>query len=391
MIGKILTFLVVIGLLVGGAYFLRHTFISSSMEETAPLETRAIKQGDITQMITCVGEIEPVQFTDVKSEISGRVVKVAVDSGYKVKKGDVMLELDRKELDSQHEEAEHTIETANLRLRKAQLVYDSKKALRGKNFIPEMEFQEAEIELGLAQNDLKIQQARLRTLEEKLAKTTIMAPHNGVVLNNIVREGMVITGATSFSEGTIMMQVAELSDLEIETYVNEIDVEKLHDGMPVKITLESLPGVKLDGKIVFVSPSASPKDRLRQNPMQRGSSRDMQTQDSVKVFPIKVSFKTEDARVRPGMTANVQVELANSKATLLADLATVFYEDGGVKVAYAKKSDGTWERRQVEVGLSDQFSIEIKGGAKVGEELATRRPEGMAAPKKSSSGGGRYR
>lgn len=361
MSARIIFTLIALLLLGGGGYFLGKTFITSGKADLEPIATIEVVTQDIAQSVTVVGEVEPSLFTDLKSEVSGRIERVHVVPGDRVKKDKILVELDKSELETQIEEAALDIEASRLALEKTKLDYDSKKDLSGKGFVSEREFQEADIDHSLAQNQLDIKKSRFQLLQDKLEKTTIRAPHDGVVLGDELTEGMVITGASSVSSGDVLMQIAQLSELIVETEVSEVDVGHVHRDMNVSLSFDSLPEVELAGEIVFISPSARPKANLSSS---SGNAR---------VFPITVAFTTENVRVRPGMTAQVHIVLATVEDVLAAELPSLFVEDGE-SVVYVQDGEA-FARRVVDIGINDHSFVEIKSGIKKGDRLATSRPE----------------
>ncbi len=376
MVSRILGILGALALLGGGGWAVFHFFIATSENEETPIHTVEVKLQDIRQVVHCIGEVEPALFTDLKGEVSGRIEKIHILEGDRVEKGDLLIELDRRELETQIIEAGHKIEAARLRMEKVKLDYQSKKELYDKEFVSEREFLESEIDFKLAENDLEIQRSQLSLLEEKLAKTKVLAPHNGVVLDHDLTEGMVITGVSSFSDGTVLMRVAQLDALQVETEISEVDVDKVHRGMAVKLTFDSLPEVELDGEVTFISPSAKPKSSGNTNTKAR-------------VFPITVAFSANQLRVRPGMTAQVRLVVEQVNGVLATELPGLFREDGA-NVVYVQNGEG-FDRKEVEVGINDQRVIEIKTGLKEGDVLATVRPPEFVQDEETPDSGNRGR
>lgn len=368
MISRIIGIIFALALLLGGGYAVFYFFVASSAPKETPVHTVEVTTRDIMQVVRCVGEVEPALFTDLKAEVSGRIEKIHILEGDTVKKGDLLLELDRRELETQLQEAGFQIEAARLRSEKVKLDFESKRDLRQKGFVSEREFADAEIDFRLSENDLEIQRSQLKLLEEKLAKTKIAAPHDGVVLDHDLTEGMVITGVSSFNEGTILMRVAQLSALQVETEISEVDVDKVHRDMAVTLNFDSLPNVSLEGTVTFISPSAKPKGSSGSG----GGGGNSAGSSKARVFPITVAFSAANVRVRPGMTAQVKVVVDQAKNVLAAELPGVFMEEGD-NVVYVKNETG-FDRRVVEVGISDHSVIEIKTGLKAGDLLATVRP-----------------
>ncbi|MFT5470245.1 MAG: HlyD family secretion protein [Verrucomicrobiales bacterium] len=377
MFARIFAILFALALLGGGGWGVFHFFIASSEEVETPVFTVTAETRDIQQVVRCIGQIEPALFTDLKAEVSGRIVKIHILEGDQVKKDRVLIELDRRELDTQIVEQNFKIEAARLRAAGVKLDYEAKLALREKNFVSEREFSQAEIDFKLAENEFSIQQSQLQLLKEKLEKTRIVAPHDGIVLEHKLTEGTVVTGVSSFNEGSILMRVAQLTQLEVETEISEVDVDKVQRGMDVTLTFDSLADVEVTGKITFISPSARPKGQTSSG----GSGRSTPTAAApgkARVFPITVSFPAENLRVRPGMTAQVKIVVEEVSGVVAVGLPGVFVEEGQ-SVVYVKDGDETFERREVEIGINDHQVVEIKAGLEAGDELATVKPKPAGA------------
>lgn len=184
-----------------------------------------------------------------------------------------------------------------------------------------------------------------------------------MILNLTARDGSVITGATSVSEGTKLMEVAVLDSLRVEANVNEVDIGGIEIGMPAELTFDSLQGVTASGEIVFVSPSAivDPDNKSRHN------------------FPITVGFRAEEGGIRPGISAKIAIPLKEVKDALVLPVPVVFSEKSESFV-YVEKGDG-WERRVVETGIADGQFVQILKGVKEGDRIARTRPAEMPEPK----------
>lgn len=373
MFARLFAILFALALLGGGGWAIFHYFIASNETEETPIFTLPVEKRDIQQTVRCIGQVEPALFTDLKAEVSGRIVKIHILEGDHVEKQQLLIELDRKELETQIIEQNHKIESARLRSEKAKLDFESKKALREKEFVSEREFADSEIDYKLAENELAIQQSQLQLLQEKLEKTKVLAPHDGIVLDHKLTEGTVVTGVSSFNEGSVLMRVAQLSRLEVETEISEVDVDKIQRGMAVTLTFDSLPDVEVTGNITFISPSARPKGETSSGGSGRSTANAAAT-GKARVFPITVSFPAENLRVRPGMTAQVKIVVEEVKDVVAVGLPGVFVEEGQ-SVVYVKNGGETFERREVEIGISDNQVVEIKSGLEVGDELATVKPK----------------
>jgi HlyD family secretion protein len=349
--------LLVFGLICVGGYKL-FTYVSENGDTKAKgIKTNTAKLRDLESMVSATGEVLPLLNSIVKSEISGRIIAISVKEGDAVNKGDTLLELDRTSLETRMREAERSLQSEQLRLDKAERNYARLQELFAKKFVGEKEFLDAETDYKLAQLNLQIAQARLEDAADDLSKTTILAPHDGIVTLLEVVDGAVISGATSVSNGTELLTIAQLKELYMEADINEVDIERLSLGQEVELRFDAIADFKLDSEIGVIALSAR-KD------------------ENVRVFPIKVFFEAADARIRPGISATVDIPIDSVKDAVSVLLSAVFNDAAGSSYVFVQDS-GEWEQRPVEVGINNLQFVEIKSGVAVGDVVALSRPRGF--------------
>lgn len=313
---------------------------------------------DLESVVTATGEVLPKMSSVVKSELSGRIVSIYVEEGEEVSRGDLLLELERTSFEARVNEAQRSLEAEKLRLNRAERNFIRQEELFNKDFVGEQAFFDAQTDFELAQLNLEISQARLEDAEEELSKTKINAPHDGVVTKLDVTEGQVISGATSVSNGTDLMTVAQLRQLYLEANINEVDVERLKLGQEARLRFDAIKGYRLTGEVGVIALSAR-KD------------------GEVRVFPIEVLFEATDGRVRPGISATVDIPVGRSEGAVSVLLSAVFQEnEEDQPVVYLKNGD-VWEEAAVEVGMNDLQYVEILSGLEPGEIVALSRPKGF--------------
>jgi HlyD family secretion protein len=350
---RALTLLLVLCLISGGIYGLVHLLPEGSDTQSGQIRTDTAERRDLQSVVPATGEVLPLLSSIVKSEISGRITEIKIEEGETVERGQVLLELDRTSLDTRLREAQRNLEAERLRLEKSERNYKRLEELYVKQFVGEKEYLDAQTELNLAQLNLEIAQARLEDSAEDLSKTTIAAPHDGVVTRLDVVEGQVISGATSVSNGTDLLTIAQLNELYMEANINEVDVEKLHVGQTAWLRFDAIPDFRVEGTISVIAPSAR-KD------------------GNVRVFPIEVVFEVADNRVRPGISATVEVPIESAEGVVSVLLSAVFSNEGSSNV-FVKNATG-WERREVTVGINNLQHVEIRSGLEAGEVVALSRP-----------------
>jgi HlyD family secretion protein len=169
-----------------------------------------------------------------------------------------------------------------------------------------------------------------------------------------------VSGSGGFNSGTEVLTIADLHSMVINAQVNQADVPRLKVGETVEVTIEAVPGLKVNGKVERISPQATIKN-------------------NIKGFAARIVLKNDDARVRPGMTANVKIPVASAENVTAVPLAAVFTEknpDSGEmeRFVYVQQGD-SFEKKDVKVGVSDYFFAEIQEGIAEGDVVALELPK----------------
>lgn len=347
--------------------------IRNGSQKTAVEITPVVVREAIHQVVKSVGEVSSSAATEIKSEFTGRIAKLHVEDGNTVERGQLLVELDRSEMESEEQEMLRAMQSTRLRLEKAERDFERSEGLFAKGFVTAKDHEDTRTELALARNQLEIDEARLQTLREKLAKATLHAPHAGMVLDCDLREGQVVSGANSVSEGSLLMHIADVSQLLVKTDINEVDVTQLSRGMPVTLTFDAIPGLEIDGVVERISPSA-------------------RTIEEIRVFPLEVSCAAGDPRLKPGISANVSFTVASATSTPAVVISAVF-STGDERHVFLRDNGG-WKKQPVRVGINDAQYVQILEGLEVGQEIALTRPPEFASerekrPPPSPSRGGR--
>lgn len=374
---QIISSLVLVALLSAAGYGIyRSGALSPEQPVVVPTPTAVAKIGDIKQEVLATGQVAPIDETEIRSEVSGQVTAVQVYPGQKVTKDQPLLQLNRGELESQANEDNYQIIADQLKVKQAQSQLGRDKQLIKKGFIPQKQYDDDDIALGLAQNDLQVQKATLETLHQQIIKTDIRAPHAGIVLQLAVLEGEVIVGTNSTSSGTVLMRIADLSKLKVDMRLNEVDVMRVDVNAPVKLTFDAVPGLTLRGTVTYISPSASSDS---QSGGASSSAQSSSTDTGVRGFQTTVALDKIDPRIRPGITAHVSIAMAHVNHVVIVPLTAVFNDvdeknkDDGKTFAYIKTAHG-FVKRPVVTGLSDDSFVQIKKGVAAKDVVALERP-----------------
>ena len=323
---------------------------------------------DIHFAVNAAGDIGPAEQVSVRPEVNGKIDKLPVDIGDIVKQGDLLFTLEDYDLQTEKQSQEREIERAKLQLDQAKRNYDRARQLFTDKLISQELFEDTQTQHDLAKNALDRAEKALDLVKDKLRKTQIRAPFDCTVLTRPVSAGQAVAGSGGFSSGTEVLTIANLNEMIINAHINQADVSRLKAGQEVIAHVEAVPGLKVVGTIERIAPQATYRN-------------------NIKGFAVRIMIKDPDRRIRPGMTANIEIPVSAADNVLAVPLAAVFTEQNpdtqvNERFVYVKKPDGL-ERRPVQIGISDFFFAEVQYGLSPGEVVMLELPkdEKIQAPK----------
>lgn len=349
---KRLVWMVVALLAIGGLWWVLRGAPFVVRRETPPA-TAVVARADVALRVEAIGEINPVTQVTVKPEVSGRIKRLFVRAGQEVARDDLLLMLDDTELLTERAAAETQIAAARARLAKAERDLARQQALLTNDLTTREIFDNTLTELDLARAEYERARRLLQTVDDRLGKIRILAPFAGTVLNVMVTEGQVVSGATSVSQGTDLMTIADLNSLLIRAHINQVDVTKLRVEQPVQVTVDAVAGLRLAGRVTFIAPVAT-------------------VRNNIKGFTVDVLLTELDPRVRPGMNARLSFPVLELTNVLTVPLSAVF-PDGTNRVVYVQQAQGT-ERRPVLLGPADHRRVQVREGLSEGEVVLLEPP-----------------
>ncbi len=327
----------------------------------------ACEIGDVSVELNEVGEIQPETMVLVKSKVSGKITALHVEEGQHVRKGKPLASVEpdmaqartvanlksgygRAKVD--HERARLDYER-DLSLHKEGLISDEELRLAKDDYdITRIEYQSALEEMRLAEEDGVSMDLDAETAEI----LHVTAPASGTVILVEIEEGEIVTsGAVSYTSGTTLMTIADLSVMQIKAGVNEVDVGKVRNGQEVTIDVDAYPNVKFHGLISHVAPAA-------------------RNVEGVKIFDIEIDIADTDERLKPGMTANIEIQGDHTEGVLTVPIEAAFRLNGDYVVYVFDGSEDEPVERVVETGISNISSVEIVSGLEEGDVVALYNP-----------------
>jgi RND family efflux transporter MFP subunit len=343
--------------LLGGGYYFWGQWKSKS-RDTSGLRlppTAVVEYKDILFSVNGAGDIGPADQVSVRPEVDGKIATLLVDIGDKVKKGDVLFTLDDRVLQTQRSSQVTVIEGAKLQLDKAKRNYDRDVTLFQEKLVSNQVFDDARTDFDLAKNVLEKEDKTLGTLDEQLSLTKIRAPFDCTILTRPVSVGQEVSGSSGYNSGTEVLTIANLSDMVVSAHINQADVTRVRQGQEVDIHVESVPGLHIPGKVQLIAPQATIKN-------------------NIKGFDARIVITELDPRVRPGMTANLKIPVSSASNILAVPLAAVFTDPMTEDRYVYVKTDDSYERRDVHIGVSDYSLAEITRGLVSNELVCLEMP-----------------
>lgn len=324
--------------------------------------TVEVVRGQVIQKALAIGNIEPDIEISVKSQISGVVRELFVEDGDFVRAGAPLLEVKPNPTPMELAEASRQVELREVELENMERDLRRKRELRDKDFITQEELEASEREYERARIQVQMARERIALLEtgrvkiaDRAIEGVIRSPIDGFVLETRVESGDPVVPLSNFQEGTVLITMAEMSDLIFRGTVDEIDVGKLREGMPADVKVGALPEARVKGQVYSISLKA-------------------RNEDNATVFPIEVQLTDlDDAVLRAGYSANVDIIIDRRDDVLVIPERLIRFEDGAARVTVLVEPDVT-EEREIETGLSDALTIEVVSGLEEGDLVVEPPP-----------------
>ncbi|MBI1826832.1 MAG: efflux RND transporter periplasmic adaptor subunit [Planctomycetes bacterium] len=341
---------------------------------------------DIVRVVQSPGDVEALLEVDVSSEIVAKIREMPVVEGDIVKKGDLLCRLDDKYLLADIESAKARIESLKAAISQAEIELD--KAERDLNRQIKLSEADATSDLELrdfrtirdrlkAALDMRTQEmhqseASLKHINEDLLKTVIRAPIDGVISKLVAKQGEVVVTGTMNNPGTKIMTISDLSHMQVRARVDEVDIPLVQSDQPARIYLQSDQDHPVPARVVRVASKGT-----------------KQLGRDVVNFEVLLEVLSHENRVKPGMSSNVEIEVARSEKALTVPIEAVVHrmrkelpesivaefdaKSGGdaasrarqvqyLKVAFVMSKENKAEVRIIEPGIADTRRVELKGG-----------------------------
>jgi HlyD family secretion protein len=358
-----------------------------------PSKLAKVEKGDLAKSVVATGKVEPITKVEVKSKASGIVKKLLVEYGDTVKKGQLLAQLDKIEIQAGVEQSRASLDAAqaNLESSKADYerakvdaegpdvpllkrAYDRNLSMQKDGVVSQSALDDAEKDYRMAVNKQNVaraqilvlqariaqahaqvvqDEANLRQLNEQLSYTDIVSPIDGIILSRDVEMGDAVSSILVLGSGaTLVMTIGDTSQVYVKGKVDESDIGRVYLGQPARIKVESFKDKTFNGVVTKISPMGVEKD-------------------NVTTFEVRVSIQNPGGELKAEMTANAEIILEEHKSVLQIPEGAIIYDkdrNASVEVPDAKGKDGQ-RKVAINIGISNGAKTEVLKGLNEGDQV----------------------
>jgi len=352
--------IVLIGLIAVGVLIAIARVIKTNSTPVKTYKTEKIFKTNIVNKVVATGKVNPEKEVAIKPQIGGIIEAILVEEGDQVKKGDLIARIRVVPNAQNLAAAQGRVKTAKLSFDNAKTLFERNKALFDKGVISKQDFENSELSFNQAMESLKQAQNDYQIIKKgsiigsgSAANTNIIAQIEGTILEIPVKEGDQVIESNTFNAGTTVATIADMSKMIFEGKVDEAEVGKLTENLAIDVSLGALEDTEFPAKLTFVAPKGNEENGAVQ-------------------FKIKadVVLKDNNVNVRAGYSANASIVLEKKDSVFAIREALVQYDKETEKpFVEVEKSIQEFEKRNVELGVSDGLNVEIISGINEDEEI----------------------
>ena len=351
---KIVLLVIVAIILVGTFVFL----YQKSRPKVVVYETLKPEVTDLQKTTVATGKVEPRDEILIKPQISGIIDEVYKEAGQAVRKGEVIAKV-IPEL-GQLNSAESRVRLAEINATQAETDFSRVKKLYEDQLISREEYEKSEVAVKQAREEKQTAKDNLEIVKEGITKnsasfssTMIRSTIDGLILDVPVKAGNSVIMSNTFNDGTTIATVANMNDLIFRGNIDETEVGRIHEGMPLKLTIGALQNLTFNAILEYISPKGVETNGANQ-------------------FEIKAAISVPDSvQVRSGYSANAEIVLQRANKVLAVPESTVEFKGDSTFVYIMTDSvpEQKFQRTQVTTGMSDGIKIEIKKGVTANDKI----------------------
>jgi len=360
-----------------------YLFLKPSQTVIVEAKTIVATTGNVTNLVTATGTIEPITQVEVGTQVSGVVEKIYVDYNSEVKEGQLIAELDKTNLRASVVQAQANYDNALSQKNYTETIYNRQKTLFDNQVISKADYDDALYSYQTAKGTVTQRYSELQTARTNLGYANIYSPIDGVVLSRDIDEGQTV--AASYSTPTLFTIAQDLKEMQVEADVDEADIGNVKEGQRVSFTVDAYIGETFEGEVT----------QVRLNPT---------TTSNVVTYTVVIKAHNPDLKLKPGLTATISIYTLELKDVLTTQAKAVnfkpetalmsqYIEQNNLEISdpsgnntsnkkeeqtilWVLNNDKTIEPKPVKFGASDGVNVQILEGISKGEKLVYSLKEG---------------
>lgn len=352
---------------IGAAAYLFSSTTQNNNQLKEPQRVAGVKRSSLLTRVSETGTLEPIRTIDIKSQFSGEVRRLLVSEGQLVSPNQPLAVIQQEPSQArQVAQLRAAIEQERINVEQAELQLERMQSLFAKGFVPRNELESAEqdtrraaVRQELAKRELLLALGGNRELyrrylsrdasSNQLEEFQVLSPSSGTMIEVSVQRGEIITsGTATVGGGAVLMRLADLSRMVARAKINEVNIARVRIGQSVEAWLDAIPGVVFEGTVTAISPQG-------------------EKEDSIVTYDVTIEIENREDRLRPMMTANVDILTDSLENVLTIPLESLQIEDGD-DVVYVLE-DEQRVRRKVQVGFRTEVEAVIVRGVSEGEAV----------------------
>ncbi len=365
-------------------------FIRSRDKDLPRVTTAKVDKLDLVSKVTANGKIQAKNKVDMSALVMGQIVNLAVKEGDHVKKGQLLLQIDRVQLAAQAQGREaslaamrHDLDAARANAEQARADYERAKQNFAAKILAEADYQKAKSSLDAAEATLAATEQRMNSTSadlvasrDSLSKTTVTSPLNGIVTSLPIKEGEVTVVGTMNNAGTELMTVSDMGEVEAVMMVDETSVPQVKLGQKATLSIDAYPNRKFSGTVTEVGSSPIPKNDPDLETLVANS-------EAIN-FKVKIRLDDPPDTIRPGFSVTADIVTGHADGASAIPIQALVVRDVPSKDKKPSASsrpeteegvyvvkNGKLEFDKVETGIAGELMIQLKNGPAVGQEIVT--------------------
>ncbi len=338
---------------------------SPASESVPEFETAVAEVRSLVSSVVATGTIEPIRIIDVKSQASGEILELAVELGDFARQGQLLVRIDPRDVRNEFEQAEADLDVARARFRIAERRLARSQALHDSSIVTTEELENELLEHANARAGLVRGEANLELASDRLNDVVVRSPIDGTVVEREIEAGQIVTSTREVTGGTLLMRMADLSEVQVRTMVDETDIGSIETNLPAEITVEAYPDRTFRGTVLKVEPQAV-------------------VDQSVTMFAVLTRIVNDESLLRPGMNSDVEIVIGRREETLTLDNGGVKTPEEARQLVEALGLDPALLEQRVEAASEEPTDGEERGDEPEGDDVVLEQLRSMSHEERRS-------